>query len=102
MTNEEQFNVFWDVYPNKKGKGHARKAFNKALKLTNLETILDALDLYKAHKPDWQKYCHPSTWLNQERWDDEWGTEPPTALEAFSKTIDALERLNEHGKSTTH
>ncbi len=66
------FDAFWAAYPAKVGKGAARKAFAKAIKLTDLETMLAAIATYKARKPDWQNFAHPSTWLNQERWDDEW------------------------------
>lgn len=70
----EAFDVFWTAYPRRVGKGAARKAFAKAIKLTDLRTMLEAIDRYVAHKPDWQHYCHPATWLNGERWDDEWTT----------------------------
>ena len=69
------FDTFWNAYPRKIGKGDARKAFVKAIKLTDMETILAAIDRYKSHKPDWQNFCHPGTWLRQERWEDDW-TEP--------------------------
>jgi hypothetical protein len=72
MTKEEQFNAFWCAYPNKKGKGDARKAFDIAIKKTTLERMLDAITKYVANKPDWQAYKHPGPWLRAERWDDEW------------------------------
>jgi hypothetical protein len=69
-----QFNEFWAVYPRKKGKGQARKAFEKALEKTDLQTILDGVHAYIANDvmDDPQFIAHPSTWLNSERWEDEY------------------------------
>jgi len=69
----EQFNQFWAVYPRKKGKGQARKAFEKALLKTDLETILAGVEAYVENEDmhDPQFVAHPTTWLNGERWEDE-------------------------------
>jgi hypothetical protein len=69
----EQFNKFWAIYPRKKGKGQAIKAFEKALLKTDLETILAGVEAYKEYEDmyDPQFIAHPTTWLNGERWDDE-------------------------------
>lgn len=85
MTREQQFNVFWSAYPNKKGKGDARKAFDAAIKKTTLEKMLDAITKYVANKPDWQAYKHPGPWLRAERWDDEW--EPQQAKASVFKPM---------------
>jgi hypothetical protein len=66
------FEKFWFAYPNKKAKGAAEKAFEKALATTDLDTILIGVETYKANKDDRIDYCHPSTWLNQQRWSDEY------------------------------
>lgn len=78
MTKEEQFDVFWKAYPNKKAKSDAQKAFAKAIKKTTLETMLEAIKAYKLHKPEWQSFRYPATWLNSGSWDDEWA--PKTAF----------------------
>jgi hypothetical protein len=69
-----QFNDFWSVYPRKKGKGQARKAFEKALEKTDIATILHGVAAYVAYgdMDDPQFIAHPSTWLNGERWEDEY------------------------------
>jgi hypothetical protein len=69
-----QFNDFWAVYPRKKGKGQARKAFEKAIAKTDLETILAGVAAYvdNVDMSDPQFIAHPSTWLNGERWEDEY------------------------------
>lgn len=72
MTIDEQFQIFWKSYPNRKGKADARKAFDKAIKETTLEAMLAAITAYVANKPDWQGYKHPATWLRAGSWDDEW------------------------------
>jgi hypothetical protein len=69
-----QFDEFWALYPNKKGKGAARKAFVKAVKKVDYQIMVGALMKQKLSH-DWKKdngqyIPHPATWLNQERWDD--------------------------------
>lgn len=82
------FETFWQFYPRKVGKGDARKAFVAAIKLTTIEDMLAAIERYKRHKPDWQHFCHPGTWLRQERWEDDW-TEPAKPFTGGSpKTFD--------------
>ena len=66
------FDQFWDAYPRKIAKGAARREFGKAIQLTDLQTMLTAIEAYKTHKPAHVDFCHPATWLHQERWDDEW------------------------------
>jgi hypothetical protein len=52
------------------GKGTALKAYAKALKKTQPETILAAVKVYP-WPADKEFVPHPSTWLNGERWADE-------------------------------
>lgn len=63
------FEAFWSIYPNRVGKRDAEKAFLKALKRADLETILAGLRRYAA-KTDDRPWCNPATWLNQDRWED--------------------------------
>ena len=70
-----EFDAFWQHYPRRIAKGAARIAYERALKKTTPEIILAALEKYKLHKPDTIDYCHASTWLNGERWCDEWEAE---------------------------
>lgn len=67
------FDVFWSSFPKKVGKGAAKKAWQK--KKPPLDQVLAALEVQKKSK-QWQKedgqfIPNPSTWLNQERWQDE-------------------------------
>lgn len=70
-----EFDEFWSAYPKKVGKKDARKAFDKAIKTVDLDTMLNAISVQK-ESDQWSrdngKYIpNPSTWLNQGRWDDE-------------------------------
>ena len=64
------FDTFWQAYPRRVAKAAARKEFDKAIKKTSLEGILEGVEAYKRNKPDYQDWAHPRTWLHQERWDD--------------------------------
>jgi hypothetical protein len=45
------------------------KAFSKALQRTDLETLMDGLRRYVG-KTDDRPWCNPTTFLNQDRWND--------------------------------
>lgn len=78
--DEYDFVIFWEMYPRKQGKGAARNSFYKALKKVPFDTIRKALANFveKTDGQDKQFIPHPSTWLNQERWDDEYVKEDKT------------------------
>jgi hypothetical protein len=69
----DSLNRFWSLYPRRVSKGQAQRALAAALKKTDINTILAALerqlpDLNRREK----KYIpYPSTWLNGERWEDD-------------------------------
>ena len=73
---DDRFDEFWTAYPNKKGKKAAFAAWKKAKVTADLHAkILSAVALQKT-SAQWQKnggefVPHPTTWLNQGRWDDE-------------------------------
>ena len=67
-----QFEDFWNAYDLKKARPIAEKAFQKALKLTDFETIMAGVRQYKAELARTGRLqAHPTTWLNRERWADE-------------------------------
>jgi len=89
----DEFEQFWQAYPRKTGKGVARKAFGKALRLTTLDTMLTALQ-WQRQQEQWVKaggqfIPHPATWLNQERWADE-PTTLPMLSDATTRTYRAI------------
>ena len=72
---ETYFDTFWREYPNKKNKGTARKAFEKAMKKTTFDTIMNAVRVQKQSR-QWLKnggefIPYPSSWLNAEGWENE-------------------------------
>jgi len=73
VTQTPTFDDFWKLYPRKIAKGHARLAFNRALKKTDAQTIFDAVAKFSesVEYKEKQYIPHPTTWLNGERWDDE-------------------------------
>ena len=71
----KDFELFWDAYPRKVGKGAAHKAWEAAKDRPNINSLIDIINKNEATeqwKSDGGKFIpHPSTWLNQKRWDDE-------------------------------
>jgi len=73
---EETFEIFWKIYPKKIGKAVAKKSWIKLSPGEDIcKKIATALQ-YQMQSDQWQKSSgqyipNPSTWLNQERWNDE-------------------------------
>jgi len=72
---DDPFEVFWQAYPRKVGKGAARKLFFRLRCDKYLEKLIEAVNEQKKCE-QWNDsggrfIPHPATWLNQERWDDE-------------------------------
>lgn len=66
------FDVFWKLYPRKTNKNLARNSYEKQLRETTPETLLQSVknfaDEMQGVEKKWIPHC--STWLNQERWRD--------------------------------
>lgn len=75
---EVEFEAFWKAYPRKTNKAKAKTAFDKAFKLLRekhsidetMLILLNGVDAYAKHA-DPEFLCHPTTWLNAGKWDDE-------------------------------
>ena len=69
----DAFERFWSVYPRKVGKQSAKRAFEKVK--VPIETLVTAVERQKCSdqwtRDNGQYIPHPTTWLNQGRWDDE-------------------------------
>ena len=69
------FARFWETYPRKVGKGHAKKAWVKAVNEgANSEEIISGAERFRmdpTRSRDPQFIAHPSTWINGERWKDQ-------------------------------
>jgi len=90
-AQRDRFERFWRVYPKRKAKDDAWRAWQKRNPDDLLtQTILEAVER-QCRGPDWikdgGKYIpHPATWLNQGRWQDE-----DVAIPQVSEdTIDAI------------
>ena len=88
------FDTFWRAYPRRVAKGHARTAFDKAIRKTTLETMLQAIAAYVRFKPERIDFKHPATWLNAESWDDEWASVPRETGRKRTFTDVAMDRFN--------
>lgn len=65
------FDDFWEIYPLKIAKKTAKIAYQKAIKSTKAEVILEGAKRYANDPKRHPSYTvHPTTWLNQERWAD--------------------------------
>lgn len=66
------FDDFWAVYPRRSDKAAAKKAFDKATKITNVSDIIEGARRYADdpnRDPEFTK--HAATWLNHGCWEDE-------------------------------
>jgi hypothetical protein len=79
------FEIFWDNFPRHTDKGGARKAWAKAVKKVDADTIITAAHAFARdpNLPEPQFVPHASTWLNGERWND--GPLPPRKGQSSSR-----------------
>jgi len=69
-----EFNLFWAQYPRKVGKLTAQRSWQKLSQENQqkaLEAIVEHRKYWVAKGTDWEFIPHASTWLNQERFEDE-------------------------------
>lgn len=87
VVEKEQFESFWNFYGKKLSRPDAEKKFKSALKKDTFENIIDGVARYIKSRGDDSKYWkHPSTWLHNECWKDEY-VENLTKGEQTLKTI---------------
>ena len=101
-----EFEEFWEMYPRKQSKPAARKAFAKARKLTDHQTILDAVFAYKLDVNREQAFTKmPATWLNNECWNDSPLPAKPKAQTRQDKIAEAeasfMNKITEQPKQIT-
>ena len=76
-TIDLAFEKFWVLYPRKKGKAAAYKAWCKEAKhIAEVQSAITKALVWQRTQPGWLKdegqfIPHPATWLNQRRWMDE-------------------------------
>lgn len=76
-VSDSDFDSWYAKYPRRDAKGQARKAFHAARKKVDLSTLERGRDLYaakvKLDETERRYIKLPSTWLNGECWDDDYG-----------------------------
>lgn len=82
------FDEFWTAYPKKVAKAEAEKSWMKHACCRSVDAIMKAVEAAK-RSAGWIKdkgefIPHPTTWLNQKRWQDELlsSARPPTSTQA--------------------
>jgi len=101
-----EFDKFWAIYPNRIGKGDARKAFFRACESHSVEKILAGVERFARdpNLPPKQYIPRGATWLNQERWDDDpyparelpKGQKPNAEGPGYRDWVKALHDIGEH------
>lgn len=85
ILEPEAWERFWSIYPRKKDKGAAEKAWNSALRAgTDAKVILDGAEFYvlDCRTKEAQYIKYPASWLNARGWQDEADPTPqaPSAI----------------------
>ena len=93
------FPEFWNSYPIKKAKAPALKSYERAIKsgISHI-TLMAGVDRAKRMDPKWAEgyIPHPSTWLNQKRWEDEFdGPTPRRPAAQSDRSIPGVPSENE-------
>lgn len=100
----EKFSKFYDLYAKKKARPKAEQAFKKALKKHDFETIMNGTqEFLKSIKPEDKQYQpFPATFLNQERYMDDY--EPVNENVIDGGAIDSNEPAiqKRHPKKKSH
>lgn len=65
-----EFEAWYAIYPRKKARGDAERAWPKARKLASLEQLIEGAKRY-AQSTDPKFYAYPASWLNGKQWLDE-------------------------------
>lgn len=92
-----RFDDFWQVYPNRKARGAAVRAWKTAVKKADPDVIIAAAEAYaRDPKRDPEFTAHGSTWLNGERWLDE--VEKPKASGPVTIMDHYADEPCEHGE----
>ena len=81
----QNFHIFWQAYPRKVGKRACQRIWERVYStLPTVDILVDILakqsEEYGWDQSDNRKFIpHPTTWLNQGRWEDE--LDPQTTCE---------------------
>lgn len=100
LTLKHDFAEWWSNYPHKVAKIAAEKAYRVARlkRKASAQDLLTGLAKYIQHKPEWQSWAHPASWLNAGRWLDDYSKAAPSTppqkvqLAAYRPYIPLAER----------
>jgi uncharacterized protein YdaU (DUF1376 family) len=67
----DEFRAFWKIWPYPVAKKAAAKSLRSALQRASLEEICAGVRQYIAAKPPDRQWMNPTTFLNQNRWEDQ-------------------------------
>lgn len=116
MTDDEQFDYFWDLYGKKVARPVARKAWDKLTLLERHDACVGLKDRV-AHDREWlvkdddgrpgKFKPRASTYLNQHRWEDHWERHIPRAFRPdnvrdTTKGLDLCPNCRSHLSSDYH
>jgi hypothetical protein len=98
--SREMFAEFWRLYPRKVGKTVAWRAWQKVNPSSELVATMLSVLAWQKQQDSWLKdggqfIPHPSTWLNQGRWEDE----PQDAPHIADSTLKTAHAVREFLKS---
>lgn len=97
LVISDNFHEIWAMYPRKAGKGAARKAYERAVKKICPNTLHQKLEAFtqalSASGTEERYIPHLSTWLNQERWDDELPKQRSGVDQGFRDMVNDLARV---------
>lgn len=97
---EQEFEKIWKLYPKKRGKDGAFKAYIKARKgKTTYEEVLNGVNNYneyiKQSNTHYQFIKDGSTWFNQKCWNDEYIIDEQPKKESLDEWAARMEREDE-------
>lgn len=72
IYSDSEFDSFWNHYPKKVDKGAALRAFNRAIKKQDADSVIAGAKAYAEdpNLPEKQFIKNPATWLNAEAWNN--------------------------------
>jgi hypothetical protein len=80
-TITEEFEIFWTRYPKRVKRLDAMKAYARARIQATAEQILQGVEQLLKNLPDEARFIPlAASWLNAERWTDEYSVSTPTSL----------------------
>lgn len=73
-SEQDEFDRWYATYPRKEAKANARRAFTKARKSAEMDTLMAGVERYvdSVKGKERQFIALPATWLNAGRWEDEY------------------------------